>query len=221
MSVTNSILYIKGEQNVELTKQDITLGDLVTMECGQQNVVSKLKSTRILKAPDKNQHRYVISVLRIIECIHKEYPGLEVQNIGATDIIVTCMGDKTKNRVWEVCQIISVVLICFFGAAFAIMAFNNDSDTPKIFERVCKLFTGSKQEGREILELSYSVGLSSGILVFFNHFGKKKFTVDPTPIEVEMRLYENDIQTTLISEQGRRGKELDVGNTSCNGSNRS
>ncbi|WP_455055389.1 hypothetical protein [Merdimonas faecis] len=40
-------------------------------------------------------------------------------------------------------------------------------------------------------------------MVFFNHFGKSKVSVDPTPLEVEMRLYENDIQTTLIENYSR------------------
>ncbi|MEE0884349.1 MAG: stage V sporulation protein AA, partial [Faecalimonas sp.] len=65
--------------------------------------------------------------------------------------------------------------------------------------------------------LGYSVGLVAGILVFFNHFGKKKISVDPTPIEVEMRLYENDIQTTVIAEYSRKGQELDVGETNTTG----
>ena len=54
------------------------------------------------------------------------------------------------------------------------------------------------------------MGLTIGILIFFNHFGKRKFTVDPTPMEVEMRLYENDIQTTLIEDFARKEKEMDV-----------
>ena len=66
---------------------------------------------------------------------------------------------------------------------------------------------GKPKEGFSVLELTYCVGLIVGILAFFNHFGGKKFTVDPTPMEVEMRLYENDIQTTLIEiipERSRR-----------------
>ena len=53
----------------------------------------------------------------------------------------------------------------------------------------------------------------AGILVFFNHFGRKRFSVDPTPMEVEMRLYENDILTTLVENYSRKGKEVDVGTT--------
>ena len=43
-----------------------------------------------------------------------------------------------------------------------------------------------------------------------NHIGKKKITSDPTPIQVEMRKYEKDIDTTFIENAGRKGHEHDV-----------
>ena len=76
------------------------------------------------------------------------------------------------------------------------------------------------RSGFSVLELTYCVGLIVGILAFFNHFGGKKFTVDPTPMEVEMRLYENDIQTTLIENYSRKEQEMDVGKTSHSRSHR-
>ena len=118
-------------------------------------------------------------------------------------------------------KVVCVVLITFVGAAFSIMAFNNDVDTTKLFGQIYELLAGRPSDGFTMLELSYCIGLVIGILVFFNHFGKKRFSVDPTPMEVEMRLYENDIETTLVETYGRRGKELDVGTTDCAGSHRS
>lgn len=221
MSVRNSTLYIKGEQCVEVKHRDITLGDLVTMECGQQNVVSKLKTLKVLKVPDEGKHRYVISILKIIECIHREYPNLEIQNMGPPDLIVIYEEQKPANKVWQACKIVLVTLITFVGAAFAIMTFNNDSAITQLFQEIYELFTGRVKSGFTILELTYSIGLTVGILVFFNHFGKRRFSVDPTPIEVEMRLYENDIQTTVIADYSRRGQETDVGKSDHSGSYRS
>jgi len=100
------------------------------------------------------------------------------------------------------------------------MAFNNDVDTVKLFSQIYELVTGQKSDGFTVLELTYCIGIIIGILIFFNHFGKKKFTVDPTPMEVEMRLYENDIQTTLIETYSRKGKEQDVGSTNTSGTHR-
>ena len=206
-----SVLYIKGEQSIEVNKRDVTLGDLLKMECTKTNVVSKLKTVKILKIPDEGKHRYVISVLKIIECIHKEYPDLEIQNLGALDLIVTYEKQQTKNLIWTACKVVFVILTTFFGSAFAIMTFNNDSGTPDLFSGIYEWVMGTQKTGFTVLELSYSIGIVFGILLFFNHFGKKKFTVDPTPIEVEMRLYENDIQTTVIAEYSRKGQEDDVG----------
>ena len=90
-----------------------------------------------------------------------------------------------------------------------------------MFGQIYQLVTGRTSDGFTILEITYSIGLIVGILIFFNHFGKKRFTVDPTPMEIQMRLYENDIQTTLIENSERRGEEIDVGTTDTSGSSRS
>jgi stage V sporulation protein AA len=42
-------------------------------------------------------------------------------------------------------------------------------------------------------------------MVFFNHIGKKKITMDPTPIQVELRKYESDVADTLIENASRMG----------------
>ena len=136
---------------------------------------------------------------------------MQIENVGPTDIIVTYEPHKKKNQFAQWVKIIFVVAITFSGAAFSIMAFNNDINTPKLFEQLYQQIMGEPKKGFTILELTYSIGVAVGILVFFNHFGKKRFSVDPTPIEVEMRLYENDIQTSIIQNYAREEKELDVG----------
>jgi stage V sporulation protein AA len=49
-----------------------------------------------------------------------------------------------------------------------------------------------------------------GILMFFNHFGKWKISTDPTPLEVEMRVYEDNISKTVIQNDSRKEKDIDV-----------
>lgn len=217
MPVDKQILYIKGEQCVEVKHTNVTLGDLLTMECIHQNIVSKLKTVKVLHIPEKGKHRYVVSILKIIECIHKEYPHLQIQNLGYPDVIVTYEGMQKKSRVWDGIKVAFVTLTTFLGSAFAIATFNNDSGISKLFADIYEVFMGRPKQGFSILELSYSIGIIFGILIFFNHFGKKKVSVDPTPVEVEMRLYENDIYTTVIAEYGRKGQELDVGKANTTG----
>ena len=53
------------------------------------------------------------------------------------------------------------------------------------------------------MEIAYSVGIGLGVVFFFNHFGPRKLTQDPTPMEVEMRVYEDQVNTTLIDQEDR------------------
>lgn len=224
MASNSETVYIKADRNVEVRKPDVTLGDVLSIECANPSSLAKLKTIKLLKfhhTDDKHQNRTAVSILRVIECIHEQFPNMEVQSLGEADFIVTYEEQVTAGRAVHMAKVIGVVIVSFIGAAFSIMAFNNDVDVTKLFSQIYEQVTGQATDGFTILELTYCIGLIIGILTFFNHFGKKKFSVDPTPMEVEMRLYENDIQTTLIENYSRKGKELDVGSTGTSGNNRS
>ena len=211
MASENITLYIKGDRNVEVTEQDVFLKDIVSMECSDKKFLPKLQTVKILKLHGNREQRYVVSVLEIIACIHAAYPEVEVQNLGEADIIVTYENQKTPPYLWHILKVAVVAAIIFLGSAFSIMAFNNDVGVTKLFGQIYELVMGKKSDGFTVLEVTYSIGLTFGILIFFNHFGKKRFTVDPTPMEVQMRLYENDIQTALVENESRRKEELEVG----------
>ena len=61
----------------------------------------------------------------------------------------------------------------FFGAAFAIMTFNNDVNVGDVLGQVYFQVMGRQPDGFGLMEAGYSVGLAVGILVFFNHFAVK------------------------------------------------
>ena len=92
----------------------------------------------------------------------------------------------------------------FFGGGFSIMNFNNDVDIPALFEQIYTQITGQHATGFAVLEISYSIGIGLGVLFFFNHFGRMKITDDPTPMQVQMRLYEDDVNTTIIEDDSRQ-----------------
>ena len=217
MRSAQGIVYIKANRNTEVIKPEVSIGDIAKIECVNPTVSARIRSMRLLKFPDKRKegirhpNRVAVSILKVIACIHEVYPEMEIQNMGEKDFIVTYEQQNSIGRFGHILKAASVVVISFAGAAFSIMTFNNDVDVKNIFAQIFELTTVMKSDGFTVIELFYSIGIVIGILVFFNHFGKKRFTVDPTPIEVEMRLYENDIQTTLIEDYSRKEQELDVG----------
>lgn len=206
----SDILYMKIGRNIEVDKREIFLSDVANLECTNKEVLSRVKAIKLINIPDEKNNRFVFSVLKVIEMIHKIYPALEINNMGEIDFIIDYEKPRKQPVVFSGLKLIAVCAVTFFGAAFAIMTFNNDVGVNDVFKEIYRLVTGEDSDGFTVLECFYSIGLTVGILVFYNHFGGKKITTDPTPVEVEMRLYEDDINTTLIEGVNRKDKHIEV-----------
>lgn len=203
------ILYIKLEKDVEVTKSDIFLRDLGSLYCKNDTIVNRCNALKISSLRDGDE-RKVISVMKIIELLIKQFPGIQIINIGETDVLIERVKPEQKNKVRLVFKIIFVALIAFFGTAFTIMAFHNDIQIQELFNKIHEMVLGTPSNGHSILELSYSLGLCVGIIVFFNHIGGRRITKDPTPLEVSMKRYEEDVNQTLIEEADRMNIEVDT-----------
>lgn len=205
----SKILYIKIEQCIQVSDVSVKIGDVASLECSDAAVVNRLKTEKLLKVDSNPKNRTVVSVLAVIQKIHEIYPELEVQNVGENDFIVGLKPQKS-SKVLETLKIFGVCLVSFFGSVFAMMTFNEDVSALDSFRKVYTWVMGTPPEGTTILELSYSLGVSIGIIVFFNHFGKKRLTQEPSPVEVEMAGYDKQVYTTVIQHAGRKGQEKDV-----------
>lgn len=209
--ILSTTLYLKIEKNNEVSKKHVSLGDVSTIWCTDKSVTSKVKTIKLLNIQEDKRRRYSFSVMKIIELINQEYPNVEVQNIGETDFIIDYENkDKQNHQLNSILNIIKVMLICIitmFGSAYAIMAYDNDVSISEVFEKAYTIFLGDTGEGLMIIEIMYSIGLTLGIIIFYNHFGGKKITTDPTPLEVEMHTLECDIDDTLITRSSRTKEE--------------
>lgn len=210
MSTNNVTLYLKAEQNVELQSEDVYVKDIGKMTCSDEHILAKVKTIKLHHFKEEEPKRQVISILKVIAEIEKTFPNVTVENLGEIDVLVEQINvDKHKGPV-QMVKIFFVSLISFFGTAFTIMAFHNDIGINEVFTKVYEMVMGQSSDGYSILELSYSIGLAVGIITFFNHIGGRRITKDPTPIEVEMRVYETDVNKALIETADREGKMLDV-----------
>ena len=201
------VLYLKIDKNIQIKTKQVALGDIAEMNCAEKATVNKIKTLRLPTQQIKDPGRYVFSVLDVIDVIQKEYPSLEVNNLGESDFILTVEKEKHCSDAVSWIKTVLVCALAFFGAAFSIMAFNNDVGITTLFGQLYETFTGETSDGFTLLEISYSIGVGLGILIFFHHFARKKNASDPTPLEVEMRTYEDDIDTTMIEANGRNMKK--------------
>lgn len=203
-------VYLKIDQITEVHKPDIFLKDVGKVVCQDEALQNKCSSLKIKKIHEKKQRRYVEDVLDVISKIQQLDSNVQVDNLGEVDFIIDYHPPKPSYTVWQWAKTILICIVCFCGAAFAIMTFNNDASVPSLFQEIYRLVMGQEPEGFTVLEAGYSIGLAAGILIFFDHFMKWKLNTDPTPIEVQMRTYEDDICKTLIQNQGRKEREVDV-----------
>ncbi len=206
----STVLYLKIDQNIEVDHVDVRLGDVAKLECTDAAVRNRLKTLKILKIQAEKSNRYVFSVLKIVELIHEIYPDLEIQNMGESDFIVDYESSEYARDRWSFLKVALVSVTVFIGSAFSIMTFNNDVGVTQVFSQVYQLVMGRASDGFTMLEAMYSVGIAVGILVFYNHVGGKRITKDPTPMEVEMRQYEDDVNMTLIEGCNRKETSIDV-----------
>lgn len=201
-------LYIKLEQNITVNEPMIVIGHIAQMWCKDKDVLSRCMALKLTNIPTQ-KGRYLYSVFDVVQLIQQNYPDVEVENLGETDFIVEYGLNQKGNKIWEWVRTLFISIIIFFGAAFAIMTFNNDVGVSDVFQKIYHLVTGAESNGFTAIEIGYSIGLPLGILVFYNHFSKKKVTSDPTPLEVEMRLYEQDLNTAIIKDAERRNGKGD------------
>ena len=110
---------------------------------------------------------------------------------------------KTARKAKKSVEFLKVAVVCFvlfWGSMLTLMTFHNEASIPEVFANIHQLLTGEETARPLVLILSYTAGIALGIGCFFNHFGKKKLTDDPTPVQVEFVSYKKQIDDAIVDE---------------------
>ena len=214
MKEKREAVYVKADRNSVCHDPQIKIMDVMSVECTDPAICAGIKNKTLYHfAPNESSKKKRIEVfsrLNVIQLILEEYPEVEVVSYGEQDFVVEYVAAPMGSKAMEILKLVVLCIVIFLGSAFTIMAFNNDVSVGEVFDRFYKQIMGVDKPTVSEIEIFYCLGLAVGILVFFNHVGKKTITSDPTPIQVEMRKYEKDIDTTFIENAGRKGHEHDV-----------
>ncbi|MDD6658000.1 MAG: stage V sporulation protein AA [Lachnospiraceae bacterium] len=202
------VVYLKFEAKIQTDQEKVYVSDVAEIVCRNDQKKEQIRNIAIhsFGIPDRD----VVTALYIVNEIEKQVRDVVVVPLGAENVILERNKNKQPSRLFEIVKVIFVSMVCFFGTGFTIMAFHNDIGIRGVFEQISSLITGTEGLGVMILEISYAFGLTAGILLFFNHIGKRRITKDPTPIEVSMRNYEDDVNKTLSETWDREGKTIEA-----------
>lgn len=204
-------LYIKIDQSMDILNKKIFVRDLGTLYCADKKIEDEIKDTLFYTVDAKESKKYIFSIMKVVELVEKRYPQVLIVNLGEKDFVINYIAPSSKPpQMLEWVKVFFVGLIAFFGSAFSIMTFNTDVSVAEVFNKLYLLVTGESRPNGTVVELGYCIGLGIGITVFFNHFSRKKIQMDPTPIQIQMRSYESDINDALIKDAEREGKSIDI-----------
>ena len=196
----NNTVHISFKQVEKVPDRKVFLGQAGEIHCADHKIEAGCRTLLLYQFQEKEEKKG-FSVLQVVALIESHYPGITVTNIGTPDFLLEYEGARHSSKTAAILKTAAVCLVSFFGAAFAIMTFNNDGDVMDVFSSLYEQFTGVKSDGMTVLEAGYSIGLPLGIVFFFDHMGKKKDCLDPTPLEVQMRLYGDDVAGSVIQKE--------------------
>ena len=205
-----AVLYIKIDQSVEVTNTKVTLMDIAKLYSADIALVHDLNSQVVMTVDSNQDKKYCFSIMKIIQIITECHPEVEIVNLGETEFVVSYKKPKKTKKFVEYTKTAFAGMVIFFGGAFSIMTFNEDASISDIFSNVYRMVMGHEKTGWSAMEVGYSIGIAVGVILFFNHFSKVKLNKDPTPMQIEMRKYENDINSTLVKDVSRKGKIIDA-----------
>jgi len=199
------IVYVKAERCSRVSEKKVCVADVAELFSNDKKLERRLKRTVLLLVQEKKQKKYVFSVLRLFEVLSEEHKDVEWVNAGEDEFVVEYNPPKKVRMALEAGKTAFVCLAVFFGSAFTIMTFNQDVAVADVFRMMEELVLGKGVESK-VIEITYSVGLPLGVILFFNHFSRLKIDSDPTPLQVQMRLYEENVNKTVIENASREGR---------------
>ena len=192
-------IFIKPSKKVSLThRSTVHLKDVAEI-CVAGGNERDIKDIVLLNIDFDKSSQYMISAIDIIKKVAEVFPDANIQCLGETETLIDYTSGPEKTGVAiEKLKTAFVCIVLFGGAMTAIMSFHSDAQMPAVFQNMYRIFFGIEATKPYIIYIPYSIGLAVGIIVFFNHFGLKKITEDPTPIEVEMTTYEKESDESVI-----------------------
>ncbi|WP_350344713.1 stage V sporulation protein AA [Proteinivorax tanatarense] len=195
------LVYIHYKERITVVKnQTVYLEDIADIVMAESK-----KKEELLKFPieinTSTSGIKIISALDIIQQLIVEYPDLHFDLLGKDGIIVEVVSKKIKGlKGRHIIALVVAWLIIFIGSGLAIMSFHADVSMPLVHRQIFHLLTGENEPHPLLLQIPYSLGIGLGMVIFFNHIGKIKKRQEPSPLEVEMFLYNQNVNKYLTKE---------------------
>ena len=195
-----NIVYVRMHNRVKVEAKRRILMEDVAKLIGPSPIVKELNKIHTYEITKSDNNIIIIDLIMIIEKIIAVMKDIEIQAIGPMQTIIEV---KPKVKKVNPALFVFVWLLLFVGAALTIMNYHEDVSMHAVHHKIYTLIMGKDVEKPLLLQIPYSVGLGLGMILFFNHFFKKKFNEEPSPLEVEMFNYQQDLDHYVIMNENK------------------
>lgn len=141
----------------------------------------------------KEKCNILVPTISIISFIKKNMQNVDLVVVGETDVLINFINKKINKDKYKVARVILVCFLLFIGSITAIINFHSDVDMKQAHKVIYKVITGIETDRLLLLQIPYSLGIGVGMSVFFNHVFNKNINEEPTPLEMEMYTYQQDV----------------------------
>jgi stage V sporulation protein AA len=200
-------VYIRMRNRVQVKPDESVFLKDIAQIISAEEIHSTLEKLPVHKVSPEDNNIIIIDVMKVVRMITKKFPRVEVQAIGPTQTIIEVLLKKSPV---SYSLFLVVWLLLFIGSAITIMNFHEDVSMQAVHQRIYTIITGKQESKPLLLQIPYSFGLGLGMILFFNHFFKKRINEEPSPLEVEMFKYQQSLdQYVILNENKESLKRLD------------
>lgn len=199
-------VYLRMRQRVFVQPHCSILIKDIAQIIAPDELVEQLGSLLAHKIQKEDKNIVVIDLMQVIRKIQEVNSAIDIQTIGPSQTIIEV---KYPKKQITIVSFIAVWLLLFIGTGLAVMNFHEDVSMQEVHQNIFYMMTGSKDESPLLLQIPYSIGLGVGMILFFNHIFRKRLNEEPSPLEVEMFKYQQDLdQYVAINENKESMKRL-------------
>lgn len=194
-------IYIQFKKDIFLPEQPtFQLKDVINISA-HAKTKRRIKQLVAYREREHRQREIVVDGLSIIRIIHESLPNANIRLIGETYTIIHLeKSDRKRGRIF----VPMIWLLLFIGTAMTIMNFHHDVGMQEVQQKIHFIITGKKNDYPLLLQIPYSIGLGIGMILFFNYWFTKRFNREPSPLEVELFKYDQDLEQYKHHETVKR-----------------
>ncbi len=205
----SKVVYVRMRRRAVVRPMSVvTLGDVARLVTESQ-LHDRLKILPLHRITEKDGNLLLIDMLQVVKAIREAEPGMSIETFGEPHVLLEISpSGEVKPRIFI---LVLAWLLLFFGSGMAMMNFHADVNMPAVQHRITELITGRTGSHPWLFQIPYSVGVGMGMLLFFNRLLRKRLNDEPNPLEVEMFMYQENVNHYVITEEYRKKHEDQAG----------